>query len=114
VCSVEKNEKVIRKRIGSEFAANDTDETIEAFPHIDGGRTEGNLGVGGNGQHEAMAASNSPRDKGLLSRTVKPFGVMISMGADFRSTRVMGTKVGEDAVSGFCCCRYFLIQAWSE
>jgi len=112
VVAIEKNEKVIRKRIGSEFAANDTDESVEAFPHIDGGRTEGNSSVGGNGQHEAMAARSSLRDRELLSRTVKPFGVMISMGADFGSTRVMGTKVAEDAVSGFCCCRYFLSQEW--
>ena len=40
-------------------------------------------------------------------------GVTISTAEeDFGSTRVIGTKVGEDAVSGFCCCRYFLSQEW--
>ena len=109
VCSVEKNEKVIRKRIGNELAANDADEPVEAFPHVNRCGAEGNSSVGGNGQHEAMAASNSPRDRGVWRRTVKPLGVTISI-ADFVSTRVMGMKVGEDAVSGFCCCRYFLSQ----
>ena len=46
---LEKNEKVIRKRVGNEFAANDAEETVEAFPHIDGGGAEGNSGGGGNG-----------------------------------------------------------------
>ena len=111
MCSVEKNEEVIGKRIGGEFATNDTDEPVEGLAHVNRCGAEGNAGVGGNGQHEAMAASNSPRDKGLLSRTVKPFGVMISMGADFRSTRVMGTKVGEDAVSGFCFVVHYHLHA---
>ena len=47
-----------------------------------------------------MAARSSPRDRELLSRTVKPLGVTISI-ADFVSTRVMGMKVGEDSVAGF-------------
>jgi len=112
VSPVEKNEEVVGKRIGNEFAANDAEESVERFAHIDGSGAEGNSGVGGNGQHEAMAANNSPRDWEWWRRTVKPLGVTISTEADVESTRVMGTKVEDNSVSGFCCSRYFLSQEW--
>ena len=50
--------------------------------------------IGGNGQHEEMVASNSPRERGCVSRTVKPLGMMISTEAGLESLIVSGTKVG--------------------
>ena len=95
VGTVEKDEKV-------------SDEPIERLSHVNGCGTKGDTSVGRNGQHEAMTASNSPRERGWLSRTMKPLGVMISTEAGFGSARVSGTKVG-GAVSAFHC-RCFLSQ----
>ena len=47
--AVEKNEEVSRERIGSEFAPNDADETVERLPQIDGRGAERDASVVRNG-----------------------------------------------------------------
>jgi len=60
------------------------------------------------GMREAMVASRSPRERGWLSRIVKPLGVTISTQVGLESLSVTGTKVGGSVATVRCRC--FLSQ----
>ena len=45
VLAVEKNEEMVGERIGFERIANDAEQSIEGFTHVDGRSAEGNASV---------------------------------------------------------------------
>ena len=56
VWALEKDEEMIAQRIGFEDIANDTEQPVEGFSHVDGCGAERDVGVGRDGQHgEARA-----------------------------------------------------------
>ena len=59
VVAIQENEQMTGKRIGIEFVANDADQAVERFSHVDRRRAKGNTGVGRYRQHEARAVKSS-------------------------------------------------------
>jgi len=112
VASIEKNEQVVGERVGFEDVANDGEQTVEGFSHVDGRGAERDAGVGRDGQHgdvRAWMISAMERGEASVKRMAMPLGRMISAEGFEASTMLIGTK---DVLSlgGVLGWRYFLSQ----
>ena len=73
---------MIVERIGFEFVADDGDESVEGFAHVDRRGAERDACVGRDRQHDAKMVRSSTMYLGdtSINRNVIPLGITISTG----------------------------------